>query len=229
MKIFLKKTLIFIILLSAVLVILDLLSMAGPTRTLLAYLTDSRDYISVNVGADEIKPYISKTGDPDGTRVLILGDSVCHQLFDGLKENTAGISIAGSNAAITTAGQYILAKNYIEAHPDATDLYLFMRPASLTQSFDTEYGYQYAVMPFAETGLIGMLDDDTLKQMEEVYGKVFMNPTVVRMIDLSGPNRKLYLNLLKKHSSAYKQICGKDPLTLQRKRDHTPSLPLPFI
>ncbi len=204
MKRFIKKALLFIFILFTVLIILDLLSMIEPTRTLLAELTDSRDYISINVGADEIKPYIDKVALSDGATRLILGDSMCHQLFSDLQVDNSGILIAGSNAAITPAGQYILARRFIETHPNATDIYLFMLPSALGQSFDTNYGYQYTVMPFVETGTIEYLDPDTTKIMENVYGRFFMNPTIVRMIDLSGPNRKMYLNLLKKHSSGYK-------------------------
>ncbi len=204
MKQFIKKALIFIFILTAVLIILDLLSMVEPTRTVLASLTDSTDYISVNVGADEIKPYIVQAAQSDSTTKLILGDSVCHQLFSGLQDQSSDISILGSNAAITPAGQYILAKKYIDSHPGATDIYIFMLPGALGQSFDTNYGYQYTVMPFVETGTIELLEDKTVKDMEEVYGKLFMQPAIVRMIDLSGPNRKLYLNMLKKYSSAYK-------------------------
>lgn len=187
-------------------VILDLLSMVEPTRTLLAKLTNSTDYISVNVGADEIKPYILKAREADGTTKLILGDSVCHQMFTRFQDSTTELSIIGSNAAITPAGQYILAKTYIESHPDATDIYLFMLPGALGQSFDTNYGYQYTVMPFVETETIGYLDKDTIETMKNVYGRLFMSPAVVRMIDLSGPNRKIYLNLLKKYSDPYKPV-----------------------
>ena len=204
MKLFIKKTILFILILVAVLVLLDVLSMFEPTRTLLAELTDSKAYISLNVGADEIKPYIKKVQEHDETTKLILGDSVCHQLFNDLQPYSTEISIVGSNAAITVAGQYVLASEYINSHPNATDIYLFMLPGSLTQSFDTNYGYQYTVMPFVETGTIKYFDNDTVKTMEDVYGKFFMNPIIVRMIDLSAPNRKIYLNLLKKYSAPYK-------------------------
>ncbi|MCR5502319.1 MAG: hypothetical protein K6F53_04880 [Lachnospiraceae bacterium] len=203
MKAFIKRTLFLLLILTTVLIILDLLSMTGPFRTPIAKLTGSESYISENVGADEIRPFIEKAAGADKTTVLFLGDSVCRQLFNRQQENAPGISMIGSNAAITPAGQYILAKTYIDAHPDTSDIFLFMRPDSLTKTFDTDYGYQYTVMPFAETGTIGELDPDTIEAMEKVYGKPFMNPVIVRMIDRSGPDRKLYLNLLKEYSTPY--------------------------
>ncbi len=202
-SLFCKKVLCFGLILFVLVILLDLCSMSGPGRGILAALTGSSEYISVNTGADEIRPYIEKVQTEDGSKILILGDSVCRQLMLGLTFPEE-VCAVGSNAAITPAGQYILAKEYIDAHPQATDIYLFLLPSSLTQTFDTGYGYQYAVMPFAETGTINDLDPETIRIMEVVYGKLFMQPKIVRMIDRSGPNRKLYLNLLKKRTDGYK-------------------------
>ncbi len=78
-------------------------------------------------------------------------------MFRRLQKYNEDISIIGSNGAITLAGQYILAEEYLRNHPDATDLYLILLPESLTRTFDTSYGYQYAVMSFAETGTLQLL------------------------------------------------------------------------
>jgi len=177
--------------------------MREPFRSRLAYLTDSYDLITVNVGPDEIKPYIDKVQTDDNTTKLIIGDSVCHQMFNGLQEYNSDISIVGSNAAITMTGQYILAEEYIKYHADVTDIYLIVLPDSLARTFDTSYGYQYAVMPFVETETLALLDSRTIRQMESVYGKFFMKPSIVNAIDKSGINRKLYLNLLRDYRNGY--------------------------
>jgi len=177
--------------------------MKEPFRVHLARLTNSYDLIMVNVGPDEIKPYIDKVQTDDNTTKLIIGDSVCHQMFNDLQEYNNDISIVGSNAAITMTGQYILAEEYIKNHAHITDIYLIVLPDSLARTFDTSFGYQYAVMPFVETETLSLLDSNTIRQMESVYGKFFMKPPIVNAIDKSGINRKLYLNLLRDYRNGY--------------------------
>lgn len=181
------------------------MSMHDPWRIVFARLTDSEEFISMNVGSDEIIPYIEQVQTKDNTTTLILGDSVCRQMFKGLQQYNEDICIAGSNAAVTMAGQYILAEEYTRNHPDATDIYLIVLPTSLCSTFSTNYGYQYTVMPFAETDTLKLLDNNTLEVMESVYGEFFMNPHIVQLIEKSAINRKLYLNMLKKHSTSYEQ------------------------
>lgn len=201
-----KKFYINLVVFFAILIIalagLDYLSMLEETRTFIAELTDSTDYF-INNGSAEIKPYIARAQTQDGTTKLIIGDSVCRQMFLGLQEYNSDFTIIGSNGAITVAGQYILAKEYLDNHPEATDVFLILLPESLGRTFDTTYGYQYTVMPFAETNTLGELDKNTLDIMASVYGDVFLNPRVVTAIDLSGINRKLYLNLLRDNATGY--------------------------
>lgn len=203
MKKFYKKLFLFLVLTGISMACMDVLSMVEPFRTQLAYLTDSYAFISVNTGADEIKPYIEKAQTDDKTTKLIFGDSVCHQMFRRLQKYNEDISMIGSNGAITLAGQYILAEEYLKSHPYATDLYLILLPESLTRTFDTGYGYQYAVMPFVETDTLQLLDENTIACMEQVYGKLFLKPAVVKAIDKSAVNRKLYLNILRECTDGY--------------------------
>lgn len=203
MRKFYKRICLFIFIFCIIVAFVDYLSMREPFRSSLAYLTNSYDLITVNVGPDEIKPYINKVQTADNTTKLIIGDSVCHQMFNELQKYNSDISIVGSNAAITMTGQYILAEEYIKYHPDATDIYLIVLPDSLASTFNTTYGYQYAVMPFVETETLALLDNTTIEHMESVYGKFFMKPSVVNAIDKSGINRKLYLNFLKDHRNSY--------------------------
>ena len=203
MKKFYFKITLFIALIATILVACEYLSVREPFRTWIAEWTDSESFITGNVGSDEIKPYISRVQTSDGTTKLLLGDSVGRQLYVGLQDYNEDMAIVGSNAAITMAGQYILAAEYIENHPDATDIFLVVLPESLCRSFDTKWGYQYTVMPFVETGTLGRLDQDTLDIMKSVYGEFFMKEDVVYKIDRSAINRKLYLNVLKEHSESY--------------------------
>lgn len=204
MKRFYLNASAFIALLLITVIGLDMLSMFGGTRIILAKLTDSTEYISDHTGSADIIPQIEKAMAKDGTTKLIIGDSVCRQLFNGLQDiNSEDFTIIGSNAAITMAGQYILAAEYLKAHPNATDIYLFALPPSLKRTFDTELGYQYVIMPFAETDTLCNLDSGTISLLEGVYGKFFMKKNIVKAIDLSGINRKLFLNYLLDNAEGY--------------------------
>lgn len=203
MKKFYLKMILFIAIIATILGACEYLSVREPFRTWIAEWTDSESFITGNVGSDEIKPYIAKVQNPDNTTKLILGDSVGRQLYVGLQKYNEDIAIVGSNAAITMAGQYILAAEYIENHPDATDIFLVILPESLCRTFDTKWGYQYTVMPFVETGTLEKLDPDTIESMKSVYGEFFMREDIVYKIDRSAINRKLYLNMLKEYSNGY--------------------------
>lgn len=202
MKRFYANMIAFLIVLTAVLGCLDIMSMREPFNYKLARWTNSVDYFGG--GPDEISPYIERAQTADGTTKLIIGDSVCHQLFSGLQEYNGDISILGSNGAITMAGQYILAKEYLEVHPSATDVFLIVLPESFGRTFDTKWGYQYTVMPFVGSGTIKDLDSDTIDIMARTYGRLFMNERVVRSLYLSAVNRKIYLNVLADRTSGYK-------------------------
>ncbi len=173
-------------------------------RETFAYYTDSEEYIHGNVGPDEINPYIDKAQRSEDNSKLILGDSVCHQLFNKLQEFNPDFLIIGSNAAITMSGQYMLAKENLDINPNVTDIYLIILPSSMLASYDTTWGYQYAVMPFAEMEALDELDDQTIDIMKKIYGgSFFLNRFVTKWIDHSAMNRKLYLNTLQECSAGY--------------------------
>lgn len=203
MKKFYLNILLFTIVMAGTLIIFDYLSMMEPTRTIIADLTGSSYYVSEKAASRVMKSYINKVQTQDGSTKLIIGDSVCGQMFNNLQECNDDFSIAASNAAVTMTSQYILAKEYLDNHPDATDIFLIVLPKSLKVKLGSTMGYQYAVMPFVRTGTIQDLDEDTIQIMESVYGKFFMKPSTVAAIDLSGMNLKLYLNFLEEYSSAY--------------------------
>lgn len=193
----------FAIILIGILILGDYASTCDNWRYLIARYTNSLDYLFGNVGTDEINPCLEAVMANSDTTKLIIGDSVCHQMFEGLSDLNKDYTIAGTNGAVTMAGQYILAKEYLDHHPNATDVFMIVIPESFPKSFDTNVAYQYAVMPFVESGTLNDLDTDTIEIMESVYGRPFMNPAVVNFIDKSALNRKLYLNLLKESGEGY--------------------------
>lgn len=191
-----------ILLVAIICILLDYMSIRGYTRDILARLTDSEEYF-VNNGPDTINPIIRKAQEDDGTTKLIIGDSVANQMFSDLQDNNPDYAILPGNAGVTMAGQYVIAKEYIDNHPGVTDVYLFTLPESLGRTFDTQWGYQYAVLPFIETHTLGNFDDNTVRIMEDTYGKIFMNEKVAFAVDKSGINRKLYFNYLRDKSDGY--------------------------
>lgn len=205
MKKFYCKILVACLCLLIIIICIDYMSMREPWRQIIAEWTNSKEYITVNVGSDEIIPYIKEVQVNDGSSGIILGDSVCKQMFGGLKKYNQELCIMGSNAAIAMSGQYILAVEYLKNHPKATDMYLFVLPNSLIVTFDTSWGYQYTVMPFVLTDTLYLLEESTIKDMESVYGSLFMQKKVVECIDKSALNRKVYLNLLAEYGKSYQQ------------------------
>lgn len=199
MKKLVLKTLLFSVLLSLVLVGVLILSAKEPYKKLISVATNSTEYGSgYNQGACEIIPYIYKVQTKDAYTKLILGDSVCFRMFSELQDLNKDYCIAGTNRGVTMAGQYILAEQFLENHPDATEIYLVVIEDSLLTDFETGYGYQYAVMPFIETDTFTGIEADTLHDLKSVYGSFFLNKEMVMLIEHSDLNKKLYYNLLNK-------------------------------
>ena len=187
------------------LIIIEALSCNDDTKEAMARLTNSEDYLEQGSGASSILPIIGSAGMEDGKGVLVLGDSIAGQMFSGLAEDYPDIRIACANAAINISGQYMLASVFLDSHPEATDIWLYAHPLTLTRGYDLELGYGYAVMPFAIDGSLGYLDDRTLDEMKSVYGRLSMNPDVASFIDASPLNRKIFLSYIRMHNEPYVQ------------------------
>ncbi|MDD4849863.1 MAG: hypothetical protein PHO10_04090 [Gemmiger sp.] len=194
MKQFFARLLLFLALLAAGCAGVLYLSSTNLLRGFFTDITDSGAYSYAS--SDSILPYITQVQTPDATTKLVVGDSVCWQVFDPLKACNPVYSIAGTNRAVTMAGQYLLAAAYLESHPAATEIYLVVGFEAFSSGFDATYGYQYAVLPFAQAGLLGGLDATTQAELKDAYGSFFLHPGVVRWLDRSPLAKKLYLNFL---------------------------------
>ncbi len=193
------------VLLSGLFMVPELLSLDDGTKALSAKLTNSEDFLEMNTGIRSICPVIERAGAEDGATVLIIGDSIAGQLFNRLGDNDNGVTVCCANAAINITGQYMLAKTFLDSHPEATDIWLFMHPLTLTRTYDMNLGYGYSVMPFVETGLIDELDSNTIDQMASVYGRIALSREAVDLIERSPLNRKLFLNYIMMHNEEYHQ------------------------
>lgn len=176
-------------------------SMREPYRAVIAGWMDSEEFMDES----EMLPYFEQAGMSDGTTQLVIGDSICRQMFAGLGEYNPQMSIQATNAALMITGQYLLAEEYLKAHPEATDVFLVMHPMALTRTFDTEWGYRYGVMTYVETDTIKYLDENTLNDMAEVYGRLFMRKEAVNVIENSPIMRKLYLSYININRNDYVQ------------------------
>ncbi len=166
-------------------------------------LTKSEEFAYGNFGAREIVPYIERVQEKNDYTKLVIGDSVCNQIFNRYYEQNDIYCICGSNQAISLAGQYILAEEFVQNHEEVTDIYLVIIMDSLTTDFGAQLGYQYAVMPFVETDTIDNLDADTRREMYDMYGWFFCQKPIVELIDKSPLNTKLYLNFMYKKEKVF--------------------------
>lgn len=179
------------------------LSAQENLRMEIADLTGSGDYAYEDFGAKEIVPFVERVQEQNDCRKLIIGDSVCNQIFERYCEMNDVYCICGSNQAISLSGQYILAKEFIKNHENVTDIYLILTMGSLGTDYGAQLGYQYAVMPFVLTDTIGNLDDETRDLMAKRYGRIFCQKPIVKLIDQSPLNMKLYLNMLTKKDEMF--------------------------
>lgn len=172
-----------------------LLSAREPLRTALAKLTDSTAY--TDDASREVAGHLAEIQAEDGATRLIVGDSVCWQVYNPFSLCNTDYRINGSNRALTVAGQYLLIDQFLRHHPDAAEVYLVLGPASFSAGYDTSYGYQYAALPFAKAGLLGGLDAETRAELTAAYGAPFVTQGFARWVDASPLGKKLYLNALR--------------------------------
>lgn len=195
-KLFLKGSLIAVCLFGLFALIV-FLSAKEPFVDVIAKLTKSESYASQLNASNEVITYIKKAQTPDESTKLIVGDSVCNSLFGELQDLNPDYKILCCNKGITMAGQYILTKEYIETHDNVTDVYLIVISNSLVTGFDTDFGYQYAVVPFVRTNTLSHLDEETIKEMEDLYFAPFLKEEVINYVEKSPLIKKLYLNVEK--------------------------------
>ncbi len=171
----------------------------------IAELTHSKEYIYEDFGPNEIMPYIARVQEKNQYTKLVLGDSVCNQIFERYHGTDSDLCICGTNQAVSMAGQYILAKEFVDNHENVTDIYLIIIMDSLASGFNAQLGYQYAVMPFVETDTIGALDEETRDEISHMYGGFFSKKKTVEIIHKSPLCMKLYLNALAKKDQMFPQ------------------------
>lgn len=195
------RTLFFVLLTALGFGLLLAGSGSEPLREPLARLTLSTEY--TDSATLEMEAHIENVRTPDAATKLVAGDSVCWQVFAPFSLCNTDYKIAGSNSAVTLAGQYLLIREFLDAHPAATDVYLVVGPYSIGTWFDALNTYNYAVVPFAKAGLLETLDDATRAELYAAYGRPFVSQAFASWVDRSPLGKKLYLNALTRHSIAW--------------------------
>ena len=192
MKRFVFKEIFLIIIVGTLAVAAFMLSGWEPFRTILMYATNSKEY--GRGPTEEIVPYIREVQKDSDYTKLIVGDSVCRQLFNPFQKYNKVYCTVGSNRAITMIGQYLLIREFLENHQETTDVYLVLSSMTDSGLDDGELAYQYFVIPFSETGLLQNISEQTKENLKYKYGEFFIRQEVIQFIDYSPVAKKLFLN-----------------------------------
>ncbi len=194
MKKLVGKGLIVLLMIIFILGVLVIASANPLFSDKLNLLTDSGGY--ADFGTDEVASVLEIIDNDTEATKLIIGDSVAAQLF--VSQAPQDYLVATGNQAMTFMWQYFFTERFINTHPNADDVYIVVTPDSLTTLWDSALSYQYVVMPLVRFGYYDRLDATSKDELLKIYGKEFMEKSVVSFIDRSGINRKLFLNGLDK-------------------------------
>lgn len=197
-----KKSLLLGSILLVVLLAFFVVSAKEPYRSTIAFWTMSGEYPA---GKGAVEAYIDSVQEENAYTKLIIGDSVCNQLFNDLQEYNDEYCIVGNNRGLTMAGEYLLFDEFLKSHEVVTDVYVIVGLDALMSEIDITYGYQYVVVPFSRIGALANLEDETLEQMSDTFGAWALQPMVAEVIGDSSVGRKLYLNHLKQQAAEKKE------------------------
>lgn len=136
---------------------------------------------AMNLPTDVAYYAISKASEPNNCSDVILGDSVCNQIWNQ-KENLGELCTLSSNQAITPCGSYLLLHTYLDAHPSTKTVYYAVRPQSLANDMWTNFTYQYFVLPFYNDENLPLIEDETKELLYEKFGKPFVTNQYLKMI-----------------------------------------------
>ena len=145
--------------------------------------------------AGEVFYSIEKAGHNSGLPAVILGDSVCNQLWNQ-REDSLNIAHLGCNQAITSAGTYLLLKKYLEHNPQTQEVFYIICPQSLGNDLNLNYTYQYFVIPFFKGENVKLLDEDTTQKVYDRFGRFFAENGLIKSVLL---NNNLFMKRYLEH------------------------------
>ena len=202
---FLGKTIGFLAILAVLVTgILFLSASCEPMNQVFAFLSCSDDYERQHAEIQVLKD-VQET-DNAYTKIMV-GDSVCYMLFTRLQDVNDTYFLGANTRPCTMATQYVLVKEFVENHPDAEEVYMFLSKDTWESVIDVQCGYSYVAVPHTQAGTIEDLDPETREEMYRMFGPVLMNPVVVNAFDHSLMNHKIVLNGLVEY---HEKILGED-------------------
>ena len=111
--------------------------------------------------------------------VLILGDSVAHQLYEPEKHNEHYESLA-CNQAISLAGQYILLENYLKNNTHTKNVYLIYHPISFANRLDQRFTFNYFLKPFYKSCYLKFITPRTIDIISKMRYIKYLDIPIVR-------------------------------------------------
>jgi hypothetical protein len=121
---------------------------------------------------NEIYYSILKSKKKNKSKKLLLGDSVCNQLFPNKKKNGSINSLA-CNQAIGMVGHFLLLQNYLDAGNKIDTLYMIFTPFSFQNNLDQRYTYHYFIKPFDRPEYSRYFTKTVKKQIEKIPYRKF--------------------------------------------------------
>jgi hypothetical protein len=142
------------------------------------YLLLSQKYKNT-VAGNEIYISLNKSKRKGKTKKILIGDSVCNQLFSNITFNDTINSLA-CNQAISMAGHFILLDNYLKANNQVDTVYMIFSPFSFLNNLDQVYTYHYFLKPFYVKEYIPMFTETVFHQLHKIpYYFVCRNPIIL--------------------------------------------------
>lgn len=127
---------------------------------------------------------LKKSNSSFNSGVLILGDSVAHQLYQPEKHNEKYESLA-CNQAISLIGHYILLENYLKNNSDTKIVYLIYHPESFANRLDRTYTFNYFFKPFYKPTNYKYFTAKAIDIISNVHNVKLLDLPVVRYTNIA--------------------------------------------
>lgn len=169
-----------------------LLSCISPFDEMIGELTNSssfQDYWK----AETTSSMEILHGNPNADKA-ILGDSVMVHFLSELREENPDWCIANGNASFLLIGQYAMLNEFLDTHPNATEVYLILRPLSFGEHLNGKYSYQFVIRPLVNKQYRKYLSKNTVSEIKKEFTSFALSRRFGEMFERSCLVRKLYLN-----------------------------------
>ncbi|MBE5321994.1 hypothetical protein IM793_22760 [Pedobacter sp. MR2016-19] len=136
--------------------------------TLIGYGMKYWEWLTSISNASEVYQSIFKSKRKSHANTLLIGDSVCGQLYPVTEYNGEIYSIPCSQAT-TLAGQFFLLNNFFKANKNdlPKQVILVYTPFSFQNNLD-HFAFNYLLKPFYNDEYISLFDDNLKKQVSHI-------------------------------------------------------------